>query len=198
MQRALQVRHRVVHREYAFQRIPDSKRQLDEDQSELVAERQWLLGLSQIDRHRGPQHEVLRVEIQLPKVAPQRTGDSGHQHVVHGAAERLADGPDLVERNRIGPGDALHAAHRSAQRRVGIVGHRERPGELRGHAARTAGKFSRAQRMEQLVNALFQQVGAFGEHVLEDVAGRLHELFDQRREIRQVRGGPPAAARRAG
>ena len=67
---------------------------------------------AQVDRHqRADHHAVGRIAL-LREVSAQRAGDARQQHVVDRRAERLADRLDLVERQRLGPCDALR--HRPA------------------------------------------------------------------------------------
>ena len=116
-----------------------------------------------------------------------RAGDAGEQHVVDRAAERLADRLDLVERDRLAPGDALAAARLALEQGRRVVGHQRQRGDVAEHLGADARAVDRA-----------------GEPLLR-IGQRLERArdrrLDQRRRLRreaaerlQHRVGEPVAA----
>ena len=127
---SLERAHVGAHRVQPLDGILDPHRQLEEHQSELVAEPIRLVERAQIHRHQRANHDTVDGIAAAHKVRAQRAGHRRKEHIVDRGAKRLADRLDLVERERIGPCDAFGDTGFALEPRRRVFAHQGELGEL--------------------------------------------------------------------
>src|SRR3990172_3396780 len=153
----LQRFHAVVDLVQPRERVRDADRQQQGDEPEAVAELAVVLRRGPIYGHpRAPLHAADPIALR-DEVAAQRAGGRREQHVVHRAAERPADGLDLVERQRFGPGDDLLRAGLTLEAGARVVRHRRELGDLRRHAPGDPGVLDDLLRVAQERDVLLER-----------------------------------------
>ena len=129
----LQFIHAPTHFVDPLDRIRDADRQQQRHQSELVAEIAPLARIAQVDRHHRAQLDAVDILALLLEIGADRACDRSEQHVVDRAAKRPADRLDVIERQRVIPGDHLRSRRRALQAGGRIVVHQCDAGQVLGH-----------------------------------------------------------------
>ena len=88
----------------------------------MIAELLGVFERAQIDRHGRAYGQSVHFFADRQQITAQRTGGTGEQHVVDGAAQDLADSFHVFERQGLGPGATLDDAERALERGLRIVG----------------------------------------------------------------------------
>ena len=124
----------------------DADRQFDGDDAKAVAEID-VAGRAQVDRHHRPAFDARGPVAAVFEIAPHGAGDAGEEDVVDRGAERLADGLDLRQRDRLAPCDPLRSAWLALEAGLRIALHQQEIAEFLGDARAVADEARRAQRI---------------------------------------------------
>ncbi len=180
---ALELAHAGGHAFETAQRIRLADRQVEEDQAKVIAEFLGVFERTQVDRHRRANGQAIDIVAEIAQVAADRTGRAGEQHVVDRTTERLAERFHFIERQRLGPGDALDQAELAAQLRDRVV----REGQGDAEFARDLAAFVRDRGGD---GGIGQHLGELGpgfftgrQHLLQAALHRFEQAFEHQAAI---------------